>query len=571
MMPPSAPASTPPRARLGSWILLAVVISVVTTALVVLIVLDHYAQKYALQQSNTRLQQLAWQMRDTMDRGIHERFNDIHLLATIEPNIDTRKPDGLRKLFDDLKASQPHYAWIGKAGPDGKVLVATGGLLEGFDVSERPWFKAAQLSSFAGDYHPAVLLEKKLPQRSEPWRFIDVAMPLLDSNEHLRGVIGAHLSWGWAREIAAQLLDPTQQDYQVQILIARKDGTILLGPPAFEEKKIDVPSLRAALAGESNAVRETWPDGEFVTAYARTNDAANGGMGWAILVRQPTAVALQDFVRLEHKLLIAASAVALVLALIAALLSKRLSQPLNQLSEIIERRAQEDADLPIPQLGGYREIHLLSSTLSSLVELEKRQRHALSTLNLSLENEVNERTAELRAVAEQLQKVVLLDALTGLPNRRGFHDELPKAMARAQRDNQEMAVLFLDLDGFKAINDTHGHEAGDELLRQFARRIEACVRKTDMVARLGGDEFVVILERLVIENDAREVAGKILQAMTTPFELGAVQAVLSSSVGIALYPPSGKQSPDQLVHAADQAMYAAKRAGKNRVQIAPHP
>src|SRR5690606_26788532 len=85
---------------------------------------------------------------------------------------------------------------------------------------------------------------------------------------------------------------------------------------------------------------------------------------------------------------------------------------------------------------------------------------------------------EQHAAREQLQQMVLIDALTSLPNRRAFHEELPKAMARAEREKQDMAVLFLDLDGFKAVNDAHGHEAGDELLRQFAARISACVRKT---------------------------------------------------------------------------------------------
>ena len=573
-----------PKARLGSWILLGVVTAVFSSTLVVLIVLDHYAKKYALEQANTRLQQLAWQMRDAIDRGMHERFIDMRLLATAESNLDARKPDALRKLFEDLKDSQPHYAWIGKTDANGKVLVATRGLLEGVDVNQRPWFQGAQHGSFAGDYHPALLLEKKLPQQSEPWRFIDIAVPLRDADGRLRGVIGSHLSWGWARDIAARLLDPTQQDYQVQILIVRKDGTVLLGPRHFEEQKVTVPSLDAALAGRSGTLREAWPDGDFITGYARTKDQSDAGMGWAILIRQPTQVALLEYTELERTLLIASAIVAVLLALLAALFARRLAQPLTELSAAIEQRTQDGEDTPLPLISGYREVHLLSNTLANLIALEKRQRHALSALNQSLENEVNERTAELRAAAdqlqsalieqstakEQLQQMVLLDMLTGLPNRRAFHEELPKAMARAQRDNHDLAVLFLDLDGFKAVNDTHGHEAGDELLRQFAARISACVRKTDMVARLAGDEFVVILERLVLASDASDVASKIRNEMAAAFDLGTARVTLSSSVGIALFAPNGTQSPNQLIHAADQAMYVAKHAGKNRIHVASY-
>jgi hypothetical protein len=191
----SPPASKPaPRARLGTWILFAVVAAVFCSTLVVLVVLDHYAKRYALQQTDTRLQQLAWQMRDALDRGIHERFVDMRLLATAEAGMDPRKPEALRSLFDDLKETQSHYAWMGKADASGKVLVASGGLLEGADVSQRPWFQHAQQGRYAGDYHPALLLENKLPAQTEPWRFIDIAVPLRDENGRLRGVIGSHLS-----------------------------------------------------------------------------------------------------------------------------------------------------------------------------------------------------------------------------------------------------------------------------------------------------------------------------------------------------------------------------------------
>lgn len=581
----SPPASKPaPRARLGTWILFAVVAAVFCSTLVVLVVLDHYAKRYALQQTDTRLQQLAWQMRDALDRGIHERFVDMRLLATAEAGMDPRKPEALRSLLDDLKESQSHYAWMGKTDASGKVLVASGGLLEGADVSQRPWFQHAQQGRYAGDYHPALLLEKKLPAQTEPWRFIDIAVPLRDENGRLRGVIGSHLSWGWARDIAARLLDRTQQDYQVEILIVRKDGTILLGPGNYEELKIDIPSFRNAQSGLSGAVQERWPDGEFITGYARTSDRPDAGMGWTILIRQPLQVALREYAVLERSLLLAVFAVAILLAVLAGMLARRLTQPLEQLSAAIEQRTREDADTPLPAVGGYREVHLLSNTLRSLIEQEKQQRHALASLNQSLEQQVNERTAELRAAAdqlqsalieqntvkEQLQKMVLVDTLTGLPNRRAFHEELPKAMARAARERQDMALLFLDLDGFKAVNDTHGHEAGDEVLRQFATRIATCVRKTDMVARLAGDEFVVILEGLAQESDASDVATKILKETDQTFELGKASVHLTASVGIAFHDGTATQTPDQLLNAADEAMYMAKHAGKNTTHLARH-
>ena len=157
------------------------------------------------------------------------------------------------------------------------------------------------------------------------------------------------------------------------------------------------------------------------------------------------------------------------------------------------------------------------------------------------------------------------DALTGLPNRRALFEMLPKAIARANRNGAAAALLFLDLDGFKAVNDTWGHEAGDSLLREVARRLSDCVRQTDAVARLAGDEFTVLLEGLSGGRDAViGVAEKLLASIAMPVPIGETSVQISASIGIALHMSGTDITPDQLVNAADTAMYEAKRAGKSR-------
>ena len=165
----------------------------------------------------------------------------------------------------------------------------------------------------------------------------------------------------------------------------------------------------------------------------------------------------------------------------------------------------------------------------------------------------------------ELEQHALFDALTGLPNRRALMEQLPKAMARSSRTGQTMALLFMDLDGFKAVNDTYGHDAGDELLQQFAHRVQSLLRGTDPLFRLGGDEFTLILENLAGEaQDAERKAQQLLDAMRSPFALSAARVTLSSSIGIALYSPGATQSGDALLTLADGAMYQAKHAGKNQ-------
>ncbi|WP_371868822.1 EAL domain-containing protein [Duganella lactea] len=155
------------------------------------------------------------------------------------------------------------------------------------------------------------------------------------------------------------------------------------------------------------------------------------------------------------------------------------------------------------------------------------------------------------------------DTLTQLPNRRMFLDRLAHDMLKSQRDRTRLAVLFIDLDHFKEVNDTLGHQQGDVLLVEAARRIGACVRKSDTVARLGGDEFTVILTALETPDHVERIAQAILQRLLQPFSLDHEQAFVSASIGITLYPDDALDIDDLLKH-ADQAMYAAKGAGRNR-------
>jgi diguanylate cyclase (GGDEF)-like protein len=174
-----------------------------------------------------------------------------------------------------------------------------------------------------------------------------------------------------------------------------------------------------------------------------------------------------------------------------------------------------------------------------------------------------------RTLHASLEQMAMKDMLTDLPNRRALQKKLPKALARSARSGKPLAVFFLDLDGFKGVNDRYGHDAGDELLRILAGRIVATVRRTDTVVRLAGDEFVVVLEMLSQPDDAIEVAAKLLPALEQPFVLEAATVSLSGSIGIALHEPASGEGQEALLARADHAMYEAKNGGKNRYSIAP--
>ncbi|WP_429174325.1 PAS domain S-box protein [Aeromonas salmonicida] len=160
------------------------------------------------------------------------------------------------------------------------------------------------------------------------------------------------------------------------------------------------------------------------------------------------------------------------------------------------------------------------------------------------------------------------DSLTGLHNRRGMFNLLPEAIARARRTQTSLALLYIDLDGFKQINDTHGHDSGDHVLRVIGTRLQESIRQTDTAVRLGGDEFTILLENIKHgTTDADIVAHKILEAIQQPIQLDSTTGAISASIGIAVYYADDIISADQLLSQADSAMYEAKNAGKARVCV----
>lgn len=186
-----------------------------------------------------------------------------------------------------------------------------------------------------------------------------------------------------------------------------------------------------------------------------------------------------------------------------------------------------------------------------------RLQQKLETANRILE----ENKCRLEASEEQLRKMAHYDKLTGLPNRVLFFDRLERAVIESHRNQQNFGLLFVDLDAFKAANDTYGHDTGDGLLCKVAERMQESVRASDTVARMGGDEFCVIVREITTLADCVVVAEKIIASLSSPFDISGNVCEIGASVGIALFPDDGV-SVAELVNHADSAMYAAKKSEK---------
>jgi len=175
--------------------------------------------------------------------------------------------------------------------------------------------------------------------------------------------------------------------------------------------------------------------------------------------------------------------------------------------------------------------------------------------------------SELEEANRKLTVLSHTDALTGVPNRSLFDDRLQQAIAKARRDKTRLALLFIDLDQFKQVNDSHGHAAGDLLLQQVTKHMVDCVRESDTVARIGGDEFEILLPTIESPQDALVVATKIHGVLTKRFKLDGIEVDISASIGVAIFPEHGRE-PVELSRNADIALYRAKELGRDRVEMA---
>tara|TARA_R110002167_G_scaffold47967_2_gene141794 strand:+ start:21449 stop:22966 length:1518 start_codon:yes stop_codon:yes gene_type:complete len=206
-----------------------------------------------------------------------------------------------------------------------------------------------------------------------------------------------------------------------------------------------------------------------------------------------------------------------------------------------------DRDLLLAGVGSVAVVIVLTLLGFQSHQLVKARRRALEI----------ERANLMRA-----EKLALHDALTGLPNRILFSQLVDQSLHRARRNKHRLAIIFLDLDHFKNINDTLGHDAGDELLKETAKRLRACFRKSDTIARFGGDEFVALMPEINTAADAGQVAQKIVDTIAEPFFLNSKACYVSASVGIAIFPEDGEDE-ETLAKKADSAMYISKKDGRN--------
>lgn len=315
---------------------------------------------------------LSAQIATKLDMGMHERWRDITLVATLVGGQGTLSDQSeLRDQFEALQRDVPIYAWIGAADTNGRVVVSSQRLLQGNDVSSRPWFRAGIQAPFVGDVHEAVLLAQKLPalENGEPPRFVDIAMPLVRKDGLPIGVLGAHLSWTWANEVAYSVLDRSGGQKQgAEALVVSRDGVVLMGPKDLRGQKLELASLRSGLQGVAQSRLERWPDGRsYVTAVAPTHGEGDyRGLDWVVLVRHDADTDFASVSDLQRHIILSGLAVAALACAVGWHQIGRITQPLQTIARAAKSLSDGDLSVPVPPTRAFAEAVTLSASLVHL-------------------------------------------------------------------------------------------------------------------------------------------------------------------------------------------------------------
>lgn len=559
-------------------------------------VVDRIAESHfsaAAEKVNTSLDQLLspveswlgvarqWAISSPFDEGKPEEFNRLflpilkqtaHITSVVAGADDGRGwmllelPDGAwMNRFTNIPLRGNEQLFIDWAGNDSKHERRES---RDYDPRSRPWFKEAM---------DALALNEAVAW-TDPYIFFTTGDPGITGSTGIVLPDSTVLALG----IDIKLVDVTRATTRISVgsrgyvSVMTADGR-LLGLPrpyaAFDADQIRALTLQPVGRLEDivmNAGIAKWQDegrqdggvlryeaaGE--TWLASFQEFPLGRQIFWVSVFAPEA----DFIPAWQpmaKVLLGILAVVLLLSFMLALrYTRRFSEPLEALAEASGRIAKLN----------FQHGQLIQSDIKEIQQLASAQEAMRSMLNEyrgtvdSQAKDLKQQIAALRGAEARLAHLSQHDPLTGLPNRLLLNDRLSIAVARAERYGSQLAVLFVDLDRFKEVNDTQGHPIGDQLLCVVAQRLAAGLRKSDTLARLGGDEFVILAEDIEGPGDVENLAGKLLQELAAPLQLAARPYHLTGSIGISLFPADG-QEPVALIRNADAAMYQAKSQGRN--------
>lgn len=521
------------------------VLSVLLAQTITSVVIGRQARDAAEQRVGALLVEQCRFLINSLDKSMWNWSNQVEVLSNAITITGGTTPKVASAMLNALRNAVPEFSWIGLTDAKGTVLASTEGLLLGQSIAMRPVYLEGMKGSFVGDVHDAVLLSNLLPNPTgEHMKFVDASFPVRDQDGAVRGVLAAHLSWEWAREVEKNMLQKAATGKGVELFVVAADGTVLLGAPELLGKSLNLPLLSNVKEHPDGWAMQSWLDGrQYLTGVVcGTGYGDYPGLGWTAVARQPLDMAYAPVKDLMARMAVAGFALSVVFILVGWFVSEKVIAPLKDLT-----RAANDLNRGVPteflRKHPIREVEVLSRSIAMLVE--------------NLTNSEQDR--------DRIHHAAIKDHLTGLLNRMGLAGYLESTLPDIAGKCGELEIFYMDLDGFKLVNDSLGHQAGDEVLVTTAERLASCLSKDDVLVRLGGDEFLALMERRPGRSRSMDaMARRITEAVSSPMKIEGHEVCVGVSIGHATWHGDDPLLEETLAR-ADSALYTAKKAGKNQM------
>ncbi|WP_427306013.1 diguanylate cyclase domain-containing protein [Cupriavidus sp. H39] len=543
---------------------------------------------------------------ELMAERLDDRFEGRELIlrriaSQLAPMLE-RPPHELKKLAAQAVSIPEAFSTVFLVWPDGEVAFNTTPIqTKQMNLADRGYIQQIV-------HGASVAISEPLISRGTDTLSIFMAIPIRAEDGRLRAILSGGLYLlheSFLQELNHNRIGTTGYYCLISsgenpLYVIHPDRSKLLtSAKAFGES--------CGTLGPQHPWEFVWPTRPIVARYLLAS------AGWEVVGTFPAKEAFSPLVDVRYKLLLAATIGLAVVVLLVWLVVRRLLVPLGQLHKVVQestmdlacyvgrdechvfvnnayerrfgRPTEQIVGLTIHELWGaaaYADIkpYLDRAFGGSTVSFDWNPRNEVECLDATYQPAWNDARdtvvglhISIRDVTAERQRVRMLerqaqsDPLTELLNRKGFDRQLAFAKERADTDNLPMALLLIDLDAFKPVNDTYGHVVGDKLLRLFAKRLSSCVRECDAVARIGGDEFAIILERIPDRDAAARVAAATVALASHPYSIDDLCIRASATVGVAICAPEDGQTSSELFLKADTALYAAKRDGKGRYKV----
>ncbi len=500
------------------------------------------------------LQSVTAQVTRELDLSIKERMYDVRIFSSSYIIIEnlTALSQGrtggagrhaaLGMISDYLQSVRKRFADYGElilAGLDGGIIASSNGENHRFEMPPKWSQKLRPNQSMVSEAY----FDQGLKQR-----VVVISDPIQDTDNRPLGVLGAKLSIQSIESIMAQYAKADTD--AIYLIDATGDLLAASGAPSSDNGVVlDPPALRQLADSPEEPAIYRNPQGRMVIGTMSRLPALN----WRVVVEADRDKAFRQVSKLQRLTLILAGAILLAIGACAYVLALTIVQPLKRLSQGADQVASGDLNVDLP-VRNRSEVGYLTQVFNQMVEKLRNGREELDRVN-----------AILRERNQDLHKISITDPLTGLSNRKHLMEALSTELVRSVRHEHAFGLLLIDIDHFKQINDTYGHQKGDAVLCRLAAIFKENIRKCDYAARYGGEEFILLLTETA-SSGAREVAQRICRAAsqdTVPSASGAISYTVS--IGVGIFPADGKDAKSLIEH-ADKALYTAKKAGRNQVR-----